>query len=278
MCEKHAVLEVRHLCKRYPTFELQDISFCLQSGTITGFVGRNGAGKTTTLRCLLDLVHPASGEILFFGEPYEKAPVQIRQHVGFASGTTNFYPQKKLRLLSEVTSMFYENWDTERHQELMQKFGLDPEKTPAQLSAGMRVKYSIATALSFHASLLILDEPTSGLDPASRSDLLELFLDLVERENVTILFSTQITSDLEDYADKVIYLRNGRIIADATIADFTNAYRIAVFSEDPGNRSDLIGLRRIRGGYDALVSAADAPSNAAVRPATLNDILIHMGG
>lgn len=273
-----SVLEVKNLCKHYPTFDLEDVSFTLEPGTITGFVGKNGAGKTTTLSCLLDLVHPSSGEICFFGESYSKNPAGIRQHVGFASGTTDFYRQQKLSVLSAVTSMFYENWDKKRHAELMERFELDPDKTPAQLSAGMRVKYSIATALSFHASLLILDEPTSGLDPSSRSDLLELFLDLVEKEGVTILFSTQITSDLDDYADKVIYIRNGRIMADETIAAFTGAYRMAVFSSRPQSSQDLIGLRRIRNGFDALVSASFVPPDAELRPATLNDILIHMGG
>lgn len=272
------VLEVKRLCKRYPGFLLDNVSFSLKPGTITGFVGRNGAGKTTTLRCLLDLVHPTSGEIRFFGHPHGVDPSIVRQHVGFASGTTNYYMQKKLSVLSAVTSSFYTNWDDARHARLMQQFSLDPNKTPAQLSAGMKVKYSIATALSYHASLLILDEPTSGLDPASRSDLLEVFLELVETEGVTILFSTQITSDLEDYADNIIYIREGQIIADEALTTFTDRYRIVKFAAMPANDTGLLGLRRIRGGWDALVSAGTVPAGGTVRDATLNDIMIHMGG
>lgn len=270
------VLSVSNLCKKYPSFTLDNVSFALEAGTITGFVGRNGAGKTTTLSCLLDLVHPTSGDIRFFGQPYGSDPREIRQHVGYASGTTNYYMQKKLSLLSRVTSTFYVNWDWQRHEELMKRFELDPTKTPAQLSTGMKVKYSIATALSYNASLLILDEPTSGLDPASRSDLLEVFLDLVEKDGVTILFSTQITSDLEDYADNVIYIRQGKIIADEPLHSFTQKYRMAKFETMPQDKGELIGLRRIRGGYDALVPAGTALPGAQIRPATLNDIMIHM--
>lgn len=272
------VLEVRGLRKEYPGFLLDDVSFALRPGTITGFVGRNGAGKTTTLRCLLDLVHPTAGQISFFDQAYGADTRDIRQHVGFASGATNYYMQKKLRVLSAVTSSFYTNWDAERHKELMERFALDPNKTPAQLSTGMKVKYSIATALSYHASLLILDEPTSGLDPASRSDLLEVFLDLVEKDGVTILFSTQITSDLEDYADNIIYIRAGKIIADEPLTEFTDKYRMVKFARKPEGSPSLIGTRRIRGGWDALVLTKDVPRGAQVRSATLNDIMIHMGG
>lgn len=270
------VLEVRNLCKKYRSFTLDHVSFSLQQGTITGFVGKNGAGKTTTLSCLLDLVHPTSGEVLFFGRRYKEDTSEIRQRVGFASGSTSYYMQKKLSVLSSVTSTFYRDWDETRHADLMRRFSLDPSKTPNELSMGMRVKYSIATALSYHAPLLILDEPTSGLDPASRADLLEVFLDLVEEEQVTILFSTQITSDLEDYADKVIYIREGRILADEALTTFTDSYRMVRFQEKPADTEGLIGLRRIRGGWDALVRAGHAPAGAQQRPAALNDIMIHI--
>lgn len=272
------VLEVRDLSKKYPGFLLDNVSFSLKPGTITGFVGRNGAGKTTTLRCLMDLVHPDSGTIRFFGSAYGADPGEIRQHVGFASGTTDFYPRKKLGELSRVTGEFYSDWDEQRHTDLMERFSLDPAKTPSELSSGMKVKYSIVTALSYHAPLLILDEPTSGLDPASRSDLLEIFLELVEEDGVTILFSTQITSDLDDYADDIIYIREGRLIADTALESFTDEYRMVRFAERPVGFAGLIGVRRIRDGFDALVRADRLPTEGQIRPATLSDIMIHMGG
>lgn len=267
------VLAVQNLCKRYPHFYLDDVSFTLQPG-ITGFIGRNGAGKTTTLSCLLDLVHPDSGEIRFFGQPYAEDPAGIRQRVGYATGTTAFYPHKTLATLTSVTRMFYRHWDDAVYNGLMERFALDPRKTPDELSSGMKVKYSIATALSHHASLLILDEPTSGLDPASRADLLEVFLELVENEGVTILFSTQITSDLEDYAGRIIYIREGRIIADSGLEAYVDRFRLAYTDSRP-DAASVLGSRRIRTGWVSLLhSDARPPAGAEVRPANLSEIMI----
>lgn len=267
------VLTVRNLCKKYPHFDLKDVSFTLQPG-ITGFIGANGAGKTTTLSCLLDLVHPDSGEICFFGQPYAENPAGIRQRVGYATGTTAFYLHKKLAVLTSVTKTFYEKWDDAVYSSLMERFHLDPDKTPAELSSGMKVKYSIATALSHHASLLILDEPTSGLDPASRADLLEVFLDLVENDGVTILFSTQITSDLEDYAGRIIYIRDGRIIADSNLDAYLDGFRLAYSDRQPP-AAEVLGSRRIRTGWLSLLRAdMPAPAGAEIRPANLSEIMI----
>lgn len=267
------ILTVKNLCKEYPHFRLEDVSFSLEPG-ITGFIGRNGAGKTTTLSCLMDLVHPDSGDISFFGEPYYKNPIGIRQRVGYATGTTSFYPHKTLAVLTGVTKTFYSRWDDDRYSDLMKRFSLDPRKTPSELSSGMKVKYSIAAALSHHASLLILDEPTSGLDPASRADLLELFLDLVETEGVTILFSTQITSDLEDYAGRIIYIRDGRIAADSGLEAFVERYRLA-YTEKKPERGTVLGTRRIRTGWVSLLRTDMLPpAGAEVRPANLSEIMI----
>ena len=267
------VLIVRNLCKTYPHFRLEDVSFSLYPG-ITGFIGRNGAGKTTTLSCLLDLVHPDSGEIEFFGQPYSADPAGIRQRVGYATGTTSFFPHKPLRVLTEVTRMFYERWDDKMYADLMERFALNPDKTPSELSSGMKVKYSIATALSHHASLLILDEPTSGLDPASRADLLEVFLDLVDGEGVTIFFSTQITSDLEDYAGRILYIRDGRIAADSALDAFVAQYQLAYTDRKPP--ADLVlGTRRIRTGWVSLLRAGMAPPpDAKLTDANLSEIMI----
>ena len=267
------ILTVQNLCKRYPHFFLDDVSFELHPG-ITGFIGENGAGKTTTLSCLLDLVHPDSGEVCFFGKPYSDDPADIRQRVGYAAGTTTFYPHKPIAVLTSVTRTFYDRWDEAVYHRLMDRFHLDPRKTPSQLSSGMKVKYSIACALSYHAQLLILDEPTSGLDPRSRADLMELFLEIVNGEDVTILFSTQITSDLEDYADRIIYIREGRIAADSGLESFLNRYRLARTKERPPVDA-VLGSRRIRGGWLSLLRA-DAPPlpEGQIGPASLAEIMV----
>lgn len=276
---KTEILNVRGLCKHYPSFDLRDVSFSLRAGKITGFIGRNGAGKSTTLCSVLGLLHPDAGEISFFGTPWVGHENEIKQRIGFVSGGVSYYPNKKLRAITGVTKAFYPNWDEDAYRRYLSAFSLDENKTPAQLSAGMQVKYAIALALSHHAELLILDEPTSGLDPISRDELLDVFMDL-SREGTTILFSTHITSDLDRCADDILSIRNGKITAFAPLEEFVAAYRLAVFSEDLPDAPNpaLIGARREKKGYSALIRAEDAPKfeSAEIRPADLEAIMIHL--
>jgi len=209
------IVEVSGLCKSYPAFQLKNVSFSLESGKITGFIGRNGAGKTTTIKSILNLIHPDSGMISWFGMPLQGHEAGIKQRIGYSTGAVSWYPRKTLREIMDVTRDFYSNWDEEACREYLEMFGLDERKRPMELSEGMKVKFNLLLALSHRAEALILDEPTSGLDPFSRDELLELFIRLRSR-GVTMLFSTHITSDLEKCADNIIYIRRGGIRADCS--------------------------------------------------------------
>ncbi|MBR2674119.1 MAG: ABC transporter ATP-binding protein [Mogibacterium sp.] len=215
-----SIVELKEVCKTYPAFELKDISFSLEEGKITGFIGRNGAGKTTTIKSMLNLVHPDSGEIYYFGLPLAGHEREIKQRVGYSTGTLSWYPRKPIKNIVEVTRMFYPNWDEKSYRKYMELFGLDESKKPIELSEGMKVKFNLLLALSHRAEVLILDEPTSGLDPFSRDELLEVFATLKEH-GATILFSTHITFDLERVADNIIYISQGEIRAAASKRDFT---------------------------------------------------------
>ena len=206
-----SILEVRGLRKTYPAFRLQDVTFSVESGSIMGFIGRNGAGKTTTLKSLLGLVHPDAGTVMCFGMDFAAHESEIKQRIGYVVSTDGYYKKKKIRTITDVTRSFFPNWDEDAYRHYLEVFRLDEEKTPAQLSEGMKVKYSIALALSHRAELLILDEPTSGLDPVSREELLDVFTQLRDK-GVAILFSTHITSDLEKCADSITYIKNGALL------------------------------------------------------------------
>ncbi len=271
-----AVLEVRGLTKRYPSFLLDHVSFSLEPGKITGFIGRNGAGKTTTLHSLLSFIAPDEGEIRFFGMDPVRQAAQIRQRIGFVSAGMHFYGRKKLRVITGITRGFYDSWDEERYQRCLREFNLEEDKTPDALSNGMKIKYMLALALSHGADLLILDEPTSGLDPVSREELLEIFLDLTDREK-TILFSTHITSDLDKTADNILYLSGGRLLADAPLPAFINSWRLITIrdAEDPG--VPVLGRRRTKDGCTALISAENAAAcSLPGRAATLEEIMVHL--
>ena len=272
------VLTIQGLTKHYPAFTLDDVSFTVRQGEIMGFIGRNGAGKTTTLKALLNLVHPDKGDISFFGLPFLPNEQAIKRRIGFVSGGVDYYVHKKLQTITAVTRAFYPDWDAEAYRRCLAQFNLDEAKTPNQLSAGMRVKYNLALALSHRAELLILDEPTSGLDPVSRDDLLDVFLTLA-REGVSILFSTHITSDLDRCADRVTYIRQGRILASEALVSFVGGYRQLALADlpAPALREQLIGLKPAKHGYTALLRAADAQAlGLDTAPADLDTIMVHL--
>lgn len=213
------VLSINNLCKKYPAFTLDNVSFSMEEGSIMGFIGRNGAGKTTTIKSILNMVHPDSGEVVYFGKTLTGNADEVKQLIGYAPGGINYYPMKKLSKITEITKIFYPNWSDELYTKYMTAFKLDENKKPKELSEGMKVKYNLVLALSHGAKLLILDEPTSGLDPVSRDELLTIFEKLAAK-GTSILFSTHITSDLEKCASHITYIKQGKIVDSATKEDF----------------------------------------------------------
>ena len=275
------ILSVQNLTKRYEKFTLKGVSFSLEKGYIMGFIGRNGAGKTTTLKSMMNLVHPDGGQVSVFGMDFATHEMECKQKIGFMLGGVDFYPKKKLRTLAEVTSRFYSEWDNTKYQQLMERFELDPEKKVDELSAGMRVKFSLALALSHHAQLLILDEPTSGLDPVSRDELLELFQDLIEDGEHSILFSTHIISDLEKCADYITYIKDGAILSISDKDSFLDSYRLISGTAEQlndGLKTKVIGLREHKFGFEGMIRRSDvaAFNGLEVAPADLENIMIHI--
>ena len=256
------------------------MALSLEKGRIMGFIGRNGAGKTTTMKSLVNFIHPDAGRIEFFGLSFAVHEREIKERIGFVSGGAEFYPHSKLRAITDVSRAFYRNWDEKSYRENLKRFSLDENKTPAQLSAGMKVKYALTLALSHHAELLLLDEPTSGLDPVSRDDLLDEFLHLSRDEEISILFSTHITSDLDKCADDISYLRAGRIAGSGILEDFVKAYRTVSFDDaelKEEQKKLLIGIKRAKHGQTALVRLDDVEKlGVETQPADLENIMIHL--
>ena len=214
------ILEVNGITKIYPSFQLQDVTFGVEAGTIMGFIGRNGAGKTTTLKSMMNMVHTTQGHVTVFGMDMAKNERAIKQRIGYAGGAVDYYKKKKISELMRITKQFYENWDDAVCRRYMDLFSIDENKTPSELSEGMKVKLNLVIALSHGAELLILDEPTSGLDPISRDELLDVF-EYLKGQGVSILFSTHITSDLDKCADDITYIRNGCIVYTGDMEHFT---------------------------------------------------------
>lgn len=275
-----AILQVEGLCKKYEKFTLNNVSLTLEEGYIMGFVGVNGAGKTTTLKSMLGLVHPDAGKVSMFGMDFAQNEFACKQKIGFMLGEAGYYPHKKLKTVADVVRGFYEEWDEKAFRGYMDRFSLDADKKIDQLSAGMRVKFQLALALSHNARLLILDEPTSGLDPVSRDDLLELFQQLIEDGTRSILFSTHIITDLEKCADYITYIHAGRVLASRDLASFVDSWRIAKGPQESLTeelREKCIGVKKNAFGFSALMRTEDADSAKGVEigKADLESIMIH---
>ena len=271
-----ALLSVQKLSKNYPGFQLREMSFDLEEGAITGFIGRNGAGKTTTINAILSFIRPDGGEVFYRGAPFGAEDRQILEKIGFVSAGMTYYTRKPLKTITAVTKTFYPEWDDAVFEKYMRDFNLTGEKTPAELSNGMKIKYALALALSHGAELFILDEPTSGLDPVSREELVEIFLRLKDAGK-TILFSTHITSDLEKCADRILFIQQGSLKADEPLDAFRQKYRIAEVTGQvpPELQAAALGTCRERDGYTVLVSR-EAAGAFNTREATLDEIMIHL--
>ena len=202
-------IEVQGITKQYPTRHMDNISFTVEQGYITGLIGPNGAGKSTLLRMLLHIVKPHQGTVKLLGMEMPDRERDIKRQIGYISDESHFYYQFRMDEMKRIIAPFYPNWDEALYKRLMDRFGLSGKQKVGQASKGMKMKFSIVMALSHHPRLLLMDEPTAGLDPVFRRELLELLLEWMEQGDRTILYSTHVTTDLDRAADYVLFLHEG---------------------------------------------------------------------
>ena len=274
------ILQVENLSKTYLTFKLDNVSFSLEKGYIMGFIGRNGAGKTTTLRSMLKFVHPESGNVLINGFDIEKDEFSVKNSIGFVSGLDGFYNSKKIKQVTDITKKFFSNWSDETYKNLLEKFNLDENKFIKNLSAGMKVKYQLAIAMSHDAKLLILDEPTSGLDPVSRDELVILFQDYVADGEHSILFSTHVISDLEKCADYITYIKKGKILDSCDVVSFKEKYLLVNGKKEDLTdelKSKVIGVHEHNFGFEGMILKSDKDlfTKCEITQPSMEEIMVH---
>ena len=274
-----AFLEVNGLEKHYSGFALQNVSFSLERGTIMGLIGRNGAGKTTLMKAMLNFISHDGGTVTLNGLSFYENELALKPSIGFVSGGFSAYRTKRLSTITDVTRRFYPNWDETCYRTLLNRFELDERKKVSELSQGMAVKYSLALALSHRATLLVLDEPTSGLDPVSREDLLCLLGTLAVEQDVAILYSTHILSDLEKHADYITYLKDGQVLLSDDCDRFKARFLLVSGERKrlPEHLPYLIGHRENAFGFTGLIHASDADAVKGLRtaPADMETIMIY---
>lgn len=224
-------------------------------GYVTGFIGENGAGKTTCLKLLMHMLFADQGSVRLFGQEVSEDHAALREQVGYVGEETGYLQQAKLSALVDMVRPFYSNWDDKAMKERMEQFSLNPDKRHKELSKGQQKQFAVAMALAHHPKLLLLDEPTANLDPLVRDDILQMLSDLLEREEITIFFSTHITSDLDKIADYLRFLHKGRLLLEGAKDDILESHRIVKAKKEllcDEVRQSMLSLEQKEYGFSGL--------------------------
>ncbi len=278
------IIEIENLVKKYDdSFELNINNLNLKSGTVIGLIGENGAGKTTLIKSILGIINKDCGKIKIFGEESDKKEEEIKENIGLVLDNI-FFPE--ILTPSDVNLIMkdiYKNWDVSLFMQYLKDFKLEPKKKIKTFSKGMRKKLEIATALAHHPKLLILDEATSGLDPVVRGEVLDIFLDFIQDEEHTILFSTHITSDLESIADHIIFMDEGKVILEKRRDEITDQYGVLkcdINDFEKIEKEDIIRYRKNKYDYEILIKDRDKMKkkykNSVVDKISIDELMILM--
>lgn len=277
------ILEINNLNKCYKGFSLKNVSFSLKPGFVMGFIGPNGAGKSTTIKLIMNLIKKDSGTINIFGKDNIDNEKEVKSKIGFVYDENYYYEDLTIKDMKNILAPFYANWDNKVYDKYIKDFNLPSNKKIKELSKGMKMKFSLAIALSHKAELIIMDEPTAGLDPVFRSELLDILYGIIQDENVSIFFSTHITNDLEKIADYITFINNGEIVFSESKDKIIEDYAIVKGKKellDSDIRKEFISLRENSFGFEGLINN---PSHirklfngeVIIERPTLEDILVY---
>ena len=218
-------LEVKELCKRYREFELGPIDVALEPGMVHGLIGANGAGKSTLFRCLMGMVRPEHGRISFNGQQVDRDDAHWKQAVGYVGDCTPLFEDWSGARNLRTFARFYECYDDKLVQGLAAKLNLNLDQLAGTYSTGQRNKLAIIHALAHGAQFLLLDEPTSGLDPVARDTFLDILFEQMGRRELTILYATHYVTEIEQMADRLLFIRDGQLLGHEMKDDLAQHWR-----------------------------------------------------
>lgn len=272
-------LELQNVCKSFRDFTLNNISFTLPQGYIMGLVGPNGAGKTTTIQLILNMLEKDTGDILVFGKDNVVSEKEIKQDIGTVFDNIFYVDSWTVKDTEKAVSIFYSDWRHDIFTDMLKRFDLPQNKKVGELSRGMQMKLMLACAFSHNAKLLILDEPTSGLDPVTRDEFLGILQDYIKDGERSVLFSTHITSDLEQVADYITFINQGNLIFTGSMEDLLGSYRFVKGRPQdltPEIEKNIVGLRKTDIGFEGLVGTKDMAQcrHCILDTPTIDDIVI----
>ncbi|EJW98221.1 ABC transporter, ATP-binding protein, partial [gut metagenome] len=251
------MLNIQNLRKEYPGFSLSIDQFHLEPNFITGIVGLNGAGKSTFFKTICGLIPDHSGTIELFGlSSPELLPTQ-KEKLGVLFNDATFSRRLNIAQCKKVLKVAYPSFDEALFDQMCQQFNLPYDKSLANFSTGMEVRFKLAVALTHDAKLLILDEPTAGLDIVARNNTYECLQDFMEKPDRSILISSHIASDLESLCDDFWVIHNGQLILHETVDALKNEYGILSVDAKTLDTLDpvaIVGIDRQPHGIKVLVS------------------------
>ena len=275
-------IKIKDLQKDYKDFSLNIKNLNVPTGYITGFIGPNGSGKTTTIKSILGMVKPNSGTVEVLGYDISKN-IKFKEDIAYVGDVSGFLEESKIFNLHKVISNFYSNWDENLYRKYISEFKINENKAYKDLSKGQKKQFELIMALSHHPKLLIMDEPTSSLDPLIRNDFLELMQSHMEIDNMTVFYSTHITSDLDKAADYIVMIYNGNIILKGekdSILENHTLVKIKKDIFDESIRKEFISVKENSFNFEGLMdnkkTAFELFGNEAVyEKCNLEDILMY---
>ena len=273
-------IEIKGLKKEYKDFTLGSLDLTLPAGGIMGLVGENGAGKSTTIKLIMNAIARDAGEVTVLGvQNTDEGFTELKQDIGVVLDEAYFPEVMSAKNVASVMRHTYKRWNDGAFKEYLEKFALPPEKMFKDYSRGMRMKLSIAAALSHEPRLLILDEATGGLDPMVRDEILEVFNDFTRDDSHSILISSHIVSDLEKICDYIAFLHKGRLVLCEEKDMLLEEYALVRLPErelEALPRECVVGRKRGAYGAEALVLRSKTPSGLNAEHTTLEDIILFL--
>ena len=249
------VIEMNSVKKSLGNFTLDIPHLAIKEGYITGFVGQNGAGKTTTLKLLMNLLRADQGQIKIFGKDVNTDSKAIHQDIGFVGEPTGYMVEATVEQTKNMIAPFYRNWDYELFRKYIKHFNLDTSKKVKELSQGQNKQVALIMALSHRPKLILLDETTANLDPVVRTQILDILMEHMQNEEVSVFYSTHITTDLDKASDYVVMLNHGKVMLYEDKETLDHKYVIVKGAKkhlDESLEKQLIGLQKNAFGFEGL--------------------------
>ncbi|MDE7230741.1 MAG: ABC transporter ATP-binding protein [Oscillospiraceae bacterium] len=272
-------LEIKNLSKEYPGFKLNKISFTLPGGCILGLIGENGAGKSTTIKLILNMLRKDGGSITVLGRDSGADNRLTKEEVGVVLDEAGIPGCLNARQVGNIMRNTFKNWNASDYNGYLKRFALPLDKEYKDFSRGMKMKLSIAIAMSHNAKLLLLDEATSGLDPVVRDEVLDILNEFTRDENHSILMSSHIVSDLEKLCDYIAFLHKGRLMLFEEKDELLARYGILHCTEGQLSAlsKDAIKHKKISAyGAEALVIRDKIPSAMSISPVSIEELFVYM--